>query len=156
MASRKHSTGDKWKPLRDALPRVVNAGLLFCVLFNFIALYIGVSHTVPKTIHTVDSVTTNHFFVVTQVVERVSRSVDRHAGVTPVVERIGAEVSADYHYMEVNGRPMIHYCGRSYGVGDSISYGRIEAIFPDRVRLSDGLFMKNSKYQNGGLSNVGI
>lgn len=153
MGSRRHSK--EKASFYEALPRIVNAGLLLCTFFNFLALFWGVSHTVPKTVLQHDTITTNHFFTVTQVVERVSRSVPS-GGVSPVVERVGAEVTAEYHYMSVNDRPMIYYCGKSYGVGDYISYGRIEAIFPDRVRLSDGLYLKNQKFANGGIPNVGI
>lgn len=147
MASPKHRKEDRLKPFFDALPRVVNGALLLCALFNFLVVFWGVSHTSPKVVHSIDTFTTNHWFVVTQVVERVSSSASPSIGVNPVVERIGAEVVAPYGYMEVDGRPMIQYCGRPFAVGDSISYGRIEAIYPDRVRLSDGLFLKNQKFE---------
>lgn len=53
--------------------------------------------------------------------------------------------SEQYHYMRVNGRPLFRLNGRNYSVGDDTAYGTIERIYPERVYLTDGGFISNSR-----------
>lgn len=143
MAKNRKNPSFVWS---DLLPKVLNACLLVCVVCNFLALAWSVRSTTPKVVRQIDNVVTNHFFTITQLVERVSVSSDpspRSFGASKV-ESVSLEVPTPYHYMSVNGEPMFKYYGRNYKVGDLTSYGRIEAIFPDRVRLEGSVFLKNT------------
>lgn len=147
MASRRRSSKKSdssfWS---DRFPRVVNSCLLVCVLFNFVALAWGVKSSSPKVVHHLDSVTTNHYFVVTQFVASVSApsSVLESKSVDVVQNAVGHEIPVKYHYMEVDGAPLIRYYGRNLSVGDIMSYGRIVSIFPDRVALDGSIYLRNT------------
>lgn len=132
----------------DVLPRVLNAALLVCVLFNFLALAYGMVKNNPKEVHHVDSVVTNHFFVVTQFVASVSSpsNVPSSSASDPSQLR---EISASYHYMRVNGQPMFRYFGQNYGVGDLTSYGRVLSVFPDRVTIEGAFVLRNDRNPDG-------
>lgn len=141
MASRK-SSKNQTSTLSNILPRVVNSGLLFCVLANFLALAWSVRSVTPKQFHTTETVVTNHFFVVTQRVESVSMPL---GGASARVEKASIEIPSQYHFMVVDGNPMIRFFGQTYKVGDMTSYGRVDSIFPDRVSLENGsIFLKNT------------
>lgn len=129
---------------RDVLPRVLNGCLLFCVLFNFLALGYGVIKNNPKEVHHVDSVVTNHFFVVTQFVASVSAPSSVASSFAPDSSQL-REVSASYHYMKVDGRPMFRFFGQNYGVGDMTSYGRVLSVFPDRVTIEGAIVLRNDR-----------
>lgn len=150
MASRKSrkSAVDYSAVWRDVLPRVLNAALLVCVLFNFLALGYGVLKNNPKEIHHVDSVVTNHFFVVTQFVSSVSAPSSVLVGGSADSSQL-REISASYHYMKVNGRPMFRYFGQDYGVGDITSYGRVLSVFPDRVTIEGAFILRNDRNPDG-------
>lgn len=141
MASRKHKT--EKSTAFDFLPKAINTGLLCAALCNFIVVGWGISHTVPQEVHSIDTVVTNHFFTVTQRVENVSRPLGSVGSFAP--DSLKLEINQPYHYMVCEGRNMIEYYGKYYRVGDETSYGVIEAIYPDRVRLSGGLWLKNQK-----------
>lgn len=129
---------------RDVLPRVLNGALLVCVLFNFLALGYGVMKNNPKEVHHVDSVVTNHFFVVTQFVSSVSAP---SSALSPgaVDSSQLREIPASYHFMLINGSPMFRYYGQDYGVGDMTSYGRVLSVFPDRVTIEGALVLRNDR-----------
>lgn len=133
---------------RDVLPRVLNASLLVCVLCNFIALGYGIMKNNPKEVHHIDSVVTNHFFVVTQVVSSVSAPSNVSSSSVSESSQL-REVPASYHYMKVNGRPMFRYFGQNYGVGDLTSYGRVLSVFPDRVTIEGPLVLRNDRNPDG-------
>lgn len=129
------------------LPKVLNSCLLVCVLFNFLALAWSVRSTTPRTVRTVETVVTNHFFTITQTVERVSSASRDLSSVK--VESVGFEVQVPYHYMVIDGKPMIRFYGQTFKVGDTTSYGKIESIYPDRVRLEGSTFLKNTQNPDG-------
>lgn len=129
---------------RDVLPRVLNAALLVCVLFNFLALGYGVIKNNPKEVHHVDSVVTNHFFVVTQFVASVSAPSSVLSPVSIDHSQL-REISSSYHYMKVDGRPMFRFFGQNYGEGDMTSYGRVLSVFPDRVTIEGAIVLRNDR-----------
>lgn len=149
MASRKHSHGSSsfW----DLLPKVLNGALLVCVLSNFLALAWSVQSTTPRQVHTLETITTNHFFTVTQRVEVASSSIAGRGGdlSSVKVESVGFEISQPYHYMVIDGVPMIRFFGQTFKVGDKTSYGRIYDIYPDRVRLEGNTYLKNTTNPDG-------
>lgn len=56
------------------------------------------------------------------------------------------EVAVDqYHFMRVDGSPLVRLNGQYYSVGDVCAYGRIAEIFPERVYFEDGTFLSNSR-----------
>lgn len=152
MASRKSrkSAVDYSAIWRDVLPRVLNAALLVCVLFNFLALGYGVLKNNPKEIHHVDSVVTNHFFVVTQFISSVSAPSSVLSGGSVDSSQL-REIPASYHYMRVNDRPMFRYFGQNYGVGDLTSYGRVLSVFPDRVTIEGAFVLRNDRNPDGDI-----
>lgn len=143
MVSRtRKKSGDSAGVWKDTFPRLLNSCLLICCVFNFIALGYGVKSSSPKEIHHVESVVTNHFFVVTQYVSSVSSSAGKLAD--PLSDIVGKEIPVTYHFMIVDNRPMFKFYGHCYGEGDATSYGRIKKIFPDRVLLDGPVYLRNS------------
>lgn len=133
---------------RDVLPRVLNAALLVCVLFNFLALGYCILKNNPKEVHHVDSVVTNHFFVVTQFISSVSAPSSVLSGGSVDSSQL-REIPASYHFMRVNGRPMFRYFGQNYGEGDITSYGRVLSVFPDRVTIEGAFVLRNDRNPDG-------
>lgn len=146
MAFRKSrkSAADHSAFWRDNLPRMLNAALLVCVLFNFLALGYGVVKNNPKEVHHVDSVVTNHFFVVTQFISSVSAPSSALSGSVADSSQL-REIPVSYHFMVVNGRPMFRYFGQNYGEGDLTSYGRVLSVFPDRVTIEGSFILRNDR-----------
>ena len=142
MASRKR----KIKPSSgassffDVLPKLLNGFLLMGAVFNFVAIAWCASNTSPRVVHSLETVCTNYFFTVTQTVERVSSL----AGSNVKADSVVLEIPLPYHYMVVDGLPMIRFYGQNYSVGQMTSYGRIESIFPDRVKLEGAAYLKNT------------
>lgn len=71
------------------------------------------------------------------------------------------EVASEaFHYMRVNGRPLFRLNGCNYAVGDVTAYGTVDRIFPERVYLTDGGYIANSRrlfdleLQNSPLASV--
>lgn len=144
MASRvRKSQAAKPVAFEGRFAAVVNAGLIIAALANFLALGWGVWKSEPRVERYDHSVVSNHFFVVTQVVERVSSRVSPPGGGVGSASAV-VEIDHPYSHMVIDGVPMIRYCGRYYSAGDTISYGRIVAVFPDRLQLEDGVWIRNT------------
>lgn len=142
MAFQRRSKSKRLDAFFDVLPKTLNALLLLGAVLNFVVIIWAASKSAPKVVHTVDTVTTNFYFTVTSVVERVSSS---PSSASSSVKPSPLEVVLPYHYMVVDGVPMIRFYGRNFKEGDLTSYGRISSIFPDRVKLDGEVFLKNSK-----------
>lgn len=143
MASQRRSKSKRLDAFFDVLPKTLNALLLLGAVLNFLVIIWAASKSAPKVVHTVDTVCTNFYFTVTSVVERVAGS--SSASSSSVDKSAPLEVVLPYHYMVVDGVPMIRFYGRNFKEGDLTSYGRISSIFPDRVKLDGEVFLKNSK-----------
>lgn len=141
MAFQRRKRSRRLDAFFDVLPKTLNALLLLGAVLNFLVIIWAASKSAPKVVHTVDTVCTNFYFTVTSVVERVSSS----SSSSSVDKPSPLEVVLPYHYMVVDGRPMIRFYGRNFKEGDLTSYGRISSIFPDRVKLDGEVFLKNSK-----------
>lgn len=50
-----------------------------------------------------------------------------------------------YHYMRVDGSPCFRLNGYNYKVGDLCVYGRVLAVFPERILLEGGGYISNSR-----------
>lgn len=151
MASRvRRKKSDSVSIWQGAFPRVLNSCLLVCCLFNFVALWYGVRSSSPKEVHHVDSVVTNHFFVVTQFVASATSPRGSARDRDIIDDVVGKEIPISYHYfLDAYARPMFKFYGHYYAEGDTTSYGKVRKIFPDRVLLDGPVYLRNTSDPDG-------
>lgn len=133
-----------------------------CVAFaigNLFVVYFFERDRQPRIERHLDTVITNHVIVVTNYIEKASSSFSGDVSSLSPASSPDVEILVDYDYFMLDGFRYIHYCGRNYGEGAPVSYGRIVTIYPDRVLLDNGKYLKNVKFAfgvNGGITDVGI
>ncbi len=92
------------------------------------------------------------FFVVTNYVHSVSTNLPSSPSshslslnlAAPRESRLPDQVSVDYLYFVLSGRPCVRMYGKIYSEGDYCSRGLILRIYPDRILLWDGTYLENS------------
>lgn len=130
--------------------RFANWVILLLSVVNIIVIVFFELDREPKEIHHNHVVTTNHLIVVTNYISTMSESVSslsrfNFATNRSDVPQVSAvEVPIEYDYFIVDGRRAIRFCGRHFSEGSPTSYGTIKTIFPDRVLLENGVFLKNT------------
>lgn len=130
----------------DNLYPIINA---LCIVFsvaNFLVIFLFERSKAPKIERIYETVTTNHVIVVTNVLEssgQIASSVSVPAAPAILPD---LEIPVKYKYFMVDGTRHIEYCGRYFSEGSPTSYGRISLIFPDRIVLDNGRYLKNTAH----------
>lgn len=132
--------------------RLANWVILILSVVNIIVITIFELDRKPKEIYHNHVVTTNHLIVVTNYISTatVSDTVSSFDDFNFATNRFdvpqvsAVEVPIEYDYFISDGRRVIRFCGRYFSEGSPTSYGIIKTIFPDRVLLENGVFLKNS------------
>lgn len=143
----------------DSLYPLISWLCLAFAIGNLFVVYLFERDRQPRIERHLETVTTNHLIVVTNYIESVSKPSSPSSASASSSPLPDIEILADYDYFMLDGFRYIRYCGRNYGEGAPVSYGRIVTIFPDRVLLDNGKYLKNVKFAfgvNGGTADVGI
>lgn len=118
---------------------------------NFIFIFFAERARTPQIVREVSTITTNHLIVVTNYIATVAsndfvRSMKKYVG--------GEEVTIPYTYFLSDGFPCFRMYNRNFTFGSPTSYGRVEKIFPDRVLLDSGVWIKNGSVANSNRREV--
>lgn len=140
--------GKKAKFDLDRLYPVLNVLCILLAVSNFVVIFLFERSKAPKIERIYETVTTNHFIVVTNTI--VSSSADSPSAVSDSFpgSTLDSEILVSYKYFLIDGTRHIEYCGRYFSEGSPTSYGRIVTIFPDRVLLDNGRYLKNRDFSD--------
>lgn len=127
---------------------LLNVLLLLCVAANFIVIFFSEKSRKPQIVRSVETVTTNHLIVVTNYIYSISKN-SFSADLTPsaksnLFSRSDNSISIQYQYYKA-GTPSFRYLGVDYTAGSETSYGTVLKVYPDRVKLSNGIWLVNSQ-----------
>lgn len=130
---------------------VLNVLLLLSVVANFIVIFFFERSRKPQVVHSVETVVSNHYNVVTNYVTSLrdlltdndssSTSLSSFS-VSNVLSRSDNSVTVRYRYFIANV-PCFEYLGEFYKEGSETSYGVVSKVFPDRVLLENGIWLVN-------------
>lgn len=136
--------------------KIVHWILFLLVLVNLFVVFRFERDRVPRIVREEILTVSNHVFIVTNVIRSVSSaSSDSHdASIYTRTNSQGRlivndpeyEIPLQYHFFQSGTKYFIQIAGFTFGVGDMTSYGRIKSIFPERVLLDNGYFLKNDKF----------
>ena len=127
---------------------------LFClVLVNLYLVFCFERDRKPVVVRETVTTISNHVWIVTNVLRNVHHSSD--VSVPGPTNEFGGikvndpnfEIPISYRYFYWGDVKYISLGENRFTVGDDTSYGRIVAIFPERVRLDNGYYLKNSTYE---------
>lgn len=126
---------------------IIDAGLLNKVLvvlalLNIIVVLIFELQRKPKIIVEQHEIITNHVIVVTNFISTAGSSATKAPNPTNHLAEVNIDIA--YSYFLHNGRPCAKWYGRYFQAGSPTSYGRIKQVFPDRIELESGAFLKNT------------
>ena len=123
-------------------PRLLNGLLILLAIVNCIVVVIFELNRRPRVERHEITVVTNHVIVVTNYIGSVSSSSSTNL-VSDLV-RPSFSVNYKYHYFVYAGRRFAHVDGNEFlSRGSPTSYGRIEEIYPDRIKLDNGIWLVN-------------
>lgn len=126
--------------------KIVHWALFLIVIFNGILIWSFERDRRPKIVRETVTVVTNIVHTVTNFVSSSglplgTNGVGSVDGV-PKPNDPAFEIEIPYRYMLVAGRRLIELGGRYFSEGSPTSYGVIARIFPERVALDNGYFLK--------------
>ena len=129
------------------LSRLIDAGLLNKVLvvlafLNIVVVLIFELQREPKLIVEQHEIITNHVIVVTNFISSVDSTTSQYQNPSNHLKDVNIDIA--YSYFLHNGIPCAKWYGRYFQAGSPTSYGRIKQVFPDRIELVSGAFLKNT------------
>lgn len=130
--------------------KVIHWALFFIVLGNLFLIWKFEQDRKPKVVHETVTVISNHVYVVTNFLGSSSGSVAGTNGVAEVYKPNDPqfEIELPYRYGLAAGKRYVDIGGRYFSEGSPTSYGIIVRIFPERIALDNGYFIKNENFNN--------
>lgn len=132
--------------------KVIHWVLFALVLVNLFLVFRFERDRKPVVVHETVTTISNHVWIVTNFIRSVSSDVSDSRLIGPTNELGGIkvndpqyEIPLNYHFTEVNHQRYMCIGSFRFGIGDSTSYGRIVNIFPERVQLDNGYYIKNDR-----------
>lgn len=123
--------------------KLVHWALFIIVVVNGLLIWKFEVDRKPRIIKETVTVVTNTVHVVTNFVSSSGANLGTN-GVSSVFRPNDPqfEIEIPYRYMYVAGRRLIELGGRHFSEGSPTSYGVISRIYPERVLLENGYFLK--------------
>lgn len=131
--------------------KAVHVVLFLLVLVNVYLVYCFERDRSPRIVREQVTTISNHVYVVTNVLKTVSDPAEL-VGPTNSLGGIKVndpeyEIPLAYSLITAGGESYIRIGSFKFGIGDRTSYGRIVNMYPERVQLDNGYFIKNTDFE---------
>ncbi len=124
--------------MADISYHTLNKILLVGILVNVLCFAIFLFFKSPKTIHSVETVITNHVIVVTNYIDTASAT-------SKLAPHMDIVTSLEYDFMEIGGLPVAFDGYKYLRSGSRTPWGRVRLIYPQQIVLEDGKRIANTK-----------